>query len=243
MKLLAFDIETAQKAPNDSTDSYAIGITCAATITEEDDPRLWHGAEQADGRLAARMTAQECRDLAQYLVEMNAEGYTVASINGLGFDLRVLAEEAQDLVTFDNLRDLALDHIDPPFQLLCQRGFMMGMAALAAGAGVTGKLDGMDGLAAIEAWKDTRQDQDLVLEYVAQDARATLQICQEIDRTGFIRWRNRHGQMKSHFARRLLTVRQALAQPLPDTSWMSDPWPRSRFAGWLEDKANLGVDA
>jgi hypothetical protein len=25
----------------------------------------------------------------------------------------------------------------------------------------------------------------------------------------------------------------ALGLPLPDTSWMSDPWPRERFTGWM----------
>ena len=30
-----------------------------------------------------------------------------------------------------------------------------------------------------------------------------------------------------------LTVSEALGLPLPDTSWMSDPWPRERFTGWM----------
>jgi hypothetical protein len=28
-------------------------------------------------------------------------------------------------------------------------------------------------------------------------------------------------------------VEEALNLPLPDTSWMSNPWPRSKFSGWL----------
>jgi hypothetical protein len=30
-----------------------------------------------------------------------------------------------------------------------------------------------------------------------------------------------------------LTVREALELPLPNTSWMDEPWPRERFTGWL----------
>jgi hypothetical protein len=33
---------------------------------------------------------------------------------------------------------------------------------------------------------------------------------------------------------RLLTVQQCLQLAEPDTSWMTKPWPRSKFAGWLQ---------
>ena len=30
-----------------------------------------------------------------------------------------------------------------------------------------------------------------------------------------------------------LTVEEALRLPLPDTSWMDEPWPREKFTGWM----------
>ena len=30
-----------------------------------------------------------------------------------------------------------------------------------------------------------------------------------------------------------LTVDQAEKLPEPDTSWMADPWPRSKFTDWM----------
>ena len=236
-KILAFDIETAHPAPDDPGASFRVGITCAATATSDGDARVWHGGEQRDGRLAGRMTAGECSGLAAELCAMNDAGYTVVGVNSLGFDLRVLAAESQDLATQVNLQELALDHVDICFQMLCERGFMVGLAALAAGAGISGKLSGMDGLKAVAAWQGTRGDQDRVLRYVAQDARATLIVCETIAKRCEIRWRNSKGQVKSHRIERLLTVREALALPEPDTSWMDEPWPRSRFAGWVTNDA------
>jgi hypothetical protein len=33
---------------------------------------------------------------------------------------------------------------------------------------------------------------------------------------------------------RMLTVRECLELPLPDVSWMDEPWPREKFYGWTQ---------
>jgi hypothetical protein len=237
-KWLAFDIETATSAPNEAPEDggYALGVACAATFKSGDSgPRLWAGGPVGlDGRFPDKMSPETVCDLAGYLVESVAAGYSLIGINSLGFDLRVLAAECQDLVVFDNLRDLALAHYDPAFQMLCERGFMVGMKALGVGLQLAEqKSADMDGLRAVEAWAGSRADQDEVLKYVAQDARVTLAIAETIERGKTIVWQTRRGTISSHYLRHgLLTVKECLALPLPDTDWMDDPWPRERFAGW-----------
>ena len=264
-KWLAFDIETLHKAPENPSDSYALGVTCAATMRSGDDrPRLWAaGPVGADGRYPEKMTPAQVCDFAAYLVESAHDGYSVASINGLGFDFRVLAEECKDLVTFDNLRELALAHYDPPFQMLCERGFMVGMKALAIGLQLTEqKSADMDGQKAVEMWTGSRADQDKVLEYVAQDARTTLAIIEALENKRWtweqwdfkrretvryedrqaVRWLTKAGKISHHCLERgLLTVQECLALPLPDTNWMkkrgSEPRPREHSSGWTQINA------
>ncbi|MCP4540622.1 MAG: hypothetical protein GY832_26085 [Chloroflexi bacterium] len=240
-KWLAFDIETAQPAPEDGTD-YALGVTCAATMrTGDDKPLLWGNTPRISGRYADKLTPRQVCELANYLIRHANDGYRVAGINSLGFDLRVLAVESQDLITFDNLRDLALSHYDPAFQMLAERGFMIGMKALGVGLRLQEqKMAEMDGQKAVEMWAGSREDQDRVLEYVAQDARTTLAIMEAIEERGLIVWQTRRGAISSHrLMRGLLPVSDCLALSLPDTDWMrrrgSEPWPRERFSGWTKE--------
>jgi hypothetical protein len=234
-KWLAFDIETVEVAP-ESGDDYALGVTCAATLRSGDEaPIIWAGDIGSDGRYSEQMTPEQVCHLADYLLgSFWQDDFSIIGINSLGFDLRVLAVECQDLLVYDNLRDLALAHYDPAFQMLCERGFMVGMKALGIGLQLQEqKMEEMDGRKAVEMWTGSRADQDKVLEYVAQDARTTLAIVEEVERCGAIIWQTKRGRFSNHrLASGLLTVEECLELPLPDTSWMSDPWPRERFAGW-----------
>jgi len=261
-KYAGFDIETAEKAPEDGDDNYALGVTCAAVLKSGDsEPRLWAaGPVGLDGRYPEKMTPESVCDLVNYLCGLVYEdGYTLTGINSLGFDLRVLAEECQDLVVYDNLRDLALAHIDPGFQMLAERGFMVGMKALSIGLQLAEQKSGdMDGLRAVEMWASgSRADQDEVLKYVAQDARVTLAIAETLENKRWtweqwdhkrrevvrykdcraIHWLTKAGEIGHHCLKDgPLTVKECLALPLPDTRWMerrgSKPWSRERFAGW-----------
>lgn len=113
-KWLAFDIETVKPAPESGSD-YALGVTCAATARSDDAwPLLWSSEPGVDGRYADKMTPAQVCGLANYLLaSVYEDGYSVVGINSLGFDLRVLAVECQDLITFDNLRGLALMYHRP----------------------------------------------------------------------------------------------------------------------------------
>lgn len=236
-KVIAFDLEITKEIPDGSDwrDHRPLGISCAATLrSDEDEPRLWHGPVQHDG-LALRMMRSQCSLLAVFLSEMQAKGYTIVTWNGLGFDIPVLAEECGGLVGFDNLRDLAMGHIDMAFSMFCEKGFMIGLNAAAHGLGLAGKTEGMHGDLAPAMWRQGRETQEKVLEYVAQDARTTLEVYQAVVSKKALPWTSRAGRaaMWVPAQGRFLTVQEALELPVPDTSWMTDPWPRSKFAGWL----------
>lgn len=244
-KWVGFDIETRDKAPEDYTDSYALGVTCVGIAASDyDRPSSYRG-------MGSVMTPQEVCGIADELLWFHKEGYKIATVNGLGFDLRVMAEECDSLEMFDNLRDLALAHYDPAFQMLCSRGFMVGLDALAVGLELQErKTEDMTGVRAVEMWASAiPEEQQKVLRYVEQDALVTLKIAQALEskrwtwydnrlRENFkderaICWLTKAGYISHHRIDRLLTVKECLELPLPDTSWMDNPWPRSKFAGWL----------
>jgi replicative DNA helicase len=104
-KYIAFDIETAADIPGPDFNwrpHRPIGITCAAIVASDSpDPVVWHGKTDA-GAPAARMTCDEAREVVKSLVQKVAEGYTIVTWNGLGFDFDVLAEESG--VSSDKIR-------------------------------------------------------------------------------------------------------------------------------------------
>ena len=251
MNYVAFDLEIAEELPEGCEDWKAhrpLGISCAVTLAVSPGGReeqRWHGAEQADGRLAGRMTPSECRGLALYLLDMASKGYQIVTWNGLGFDFDVLAEEVADPVMWLALRNLALVHVDPAFQMLCEKGFMCGLEAAGKGLGVGKKFEDVHGADAPILWMQERDDQDRVLDYCAQDVALTAAVHDEIVKRRYLTWIKKDGRVSSPWrptfytqgeltADRLLTVTEALALPIPDTSWMDKPWPRPKFLGWTE---------
>ena len=244
---VAFDLEISTDIP-EGTDDWKnlrpVGISCAATLTDAGELRLWHGTEQPDGRLADRMTPAECQALAMYLVDSAAWNVPILTFNGLGFDLDILQEECGPGPVRDFCHMMAYyDHIDIAFQMLCELGYMAGLDAAAKGMGLAGKPEGMHGDLAPRMWAQGRAQQDRVLEYVAQDVRTTADLYRAVCRQRELRWTSRSGNSRrwplTLHGDRLLTVRECLALPEPDTSWMSAPRPRSCFVGWLTEWEGL----
>jgi hypothetical protein len=210
-----------------------LGITCAATETDDGVVKLWHGGEGTH-EYAPKMTPAQVGKLIDYLEQ---DGRPVVTWNGLGFDFDVVAEESFFEMTRERVRNLALGHIDIAFQMFCEKGFMCGLDAAAKGQGVGAKLEGMSGAKAPIMWRKGRKAQDLTLQYVAQDASITAAVYRSILDKGLMRWVTKRGGLGTWVPTihdgRLLTCRECLDLPLPDTSWMDDPWPREKFAGWV----------
>ena len=162
----------------------------------------------------------------------------IVSFNGLGFDFRALAEEIPE--RYEKIQEMAQNHIDPGFQMFCEKGFMCGLDAAAKGMEIEGKKEGISGAKAPTMWKMGRAHQAQVMSYVAQDARATAALYKEILLRGELVWVKKDG-MKTRYPweptvldGRLLTCAEAMRLPLPDTSWMDEPWDREKFWGWTQ---------
>ncbi len=234
-KYLAFDIETAADIPGPDFNwrpHRPIGITCAAIVASDaSQPVVWHGKTGA-GAPAARMTRDEARELVKTLVEKAAEGYTIITWNGLGFDFDVLAEESG---AAEPCRELALGHVDMMFHIFCEKGFPVSLEKAATAMGIAGKLEGLSGWQAPRLWGQGEHQK--VLDYVAQDVRVALQVAQAAESKKSFSWKTQKGTTSSLPLRRgWLSVRDALQLPEPDTSWMSNPIPRKSFSGWLGGK-------
>ena len=221
-RYLAFDLETAKLPEGDWRSCRPLGISCAATfLADTREPVLWHGGD--------RLTRQEAAALVRYLSQQVEQGRTVVTWNGVGFDFDVLAEESG---LFDCCRKLAIAHVDMMFHVLCRIGHGVGLDAAAKGMGVPGKLEGMSGELAPTLWAKGKREE--VLRYVAQDVHTTLALATACETCGKFRWVARSGRLRTMLLPEgWLAVEEARALPLPDTSWMDDPWPRERFTGWM----------
>ena len=230
-KMLAFDIEIAKELPDDIGDFKAhrpLGISCAAALTGEGDFTVWHGGKQ-DGKYTEQMTEVEVLEMIDTLWSMVQAGYQIYTWNGLGFDFDILFEESGGDA---RCKQMARSHVDMMFHFFCIKGYAISLDKAARGMGLEGKTEGMDGALAPKMWREGRYEQ--VLDYVAQDVRITLGLAQQCDHEKSVRWTSNRGRDQDcQLPAGWLPVDQAQNLPEPDTSWMSTPWPRSKFTGWL----------
>lgn len=229
---MSFDIETAKILPEKFGDLHAhrpLGITCAATwCTDENSPELFY-TETASGSPSPKMSFQDLGKLVNHLKSKTEAGYTILTHNGLGFDFDILAEESTQSGA---CRQLARQHVDMMFHFFCGKGFAISLNAAAQAIG-TSKLAQMDGSKAPRLWSERQYE--VVLDYIAQDCELTLKVAESSQKEGQINWITRRGSFSSFpIPEGWLTVEKARQLPLPDTSWMDDPWPRSKFTNWLD---------
>ena len=229
---IAFDIETAKEVPGDDFNwkpHRPLGICCAAALSSDStQPMVWHG-KTVDGKPASRLSPSEASHIVDDLVRLVADGYTLLTWNGLGFDLDVLAEEDD---SHQKCKALAMNHVDMMFHVFCDRGFPVALDKAAQALGIPGKPPGMSGILAPKLWAQGRY-QD-VIAYVSQDVRMALQIAVRCEDQRRFDWVTRRGTVRSmELPRWWLTVREALRLPEPDTSWMDSPIPRREFTRWL----------
>lgn len=231
-KVVAFDIEIATLIPEGETDwkkHRPLGITCAALTT----PRgTWtYAARNEAGEFTDRMSVDQCRELLYDIQTLEAAGHTILTWNGLGFDWDILGEEARAAETCAKYA-IGEDHIDMMFHFFAAKGYPVGLDAVSKGLGLPGKPEGVHGALAPEMWEEGRQQE--VADYVVSDTQNTLDIYFASQSKGGveIKWTARSGRPNTWQAERWLSVPEALALPEPDNSWMSDPWPRSKFYDW-----------
>lgn len=237
-KYLAWDIEISKVLPEGETGWQAhmpLGISCMATYAQdESEPLIWHGSGDI---MPSAMSKDDLTRFVDYLHAMVNRGYTILTWNGLGFDWWQLAFESG---LYSECAELAINHVDPMFQVLCVKGFPVGLDAVSKGLGLAGKTEGMSGALAPQMWAEGKFQE--VLDYVQQDVRATLQVALEIEKRKGLTWIAKSGRRNTLPIPRLLTAQEASQLPLPDTSWMTDPLPRERFTAWMGSAVAVGVD-
>lgn len=239
---ISFDIEIAALIPEGAEDwkqHRPLGITCAAVAWQnaydgDTETMVYHGKNN-DSEPMPRMTKHECQILVHRLRELARQGHTILGWNSLGFDFNILAEESGMRA---ECVELALHHTDMMFQVFCERGHPLGLDAAARGMGLAGKIEGVNGALAPQLW--AQGEYDKVLQYVAQDAKATLEIALEVERRGHLCWTSKKGRLNRLEVPRWLTVFEAMQLPEPENKWLSNPWPRSKFTGWMERPASPG---
>lgn len=227
-KYLAFDIETAAILPDGVTDLMAhrpLGVICVAVQATGERPGTWDA--RAGGR--DRMMPDQLCEVIGYIRQRVADGYTLLTWNGCGFDLDILAEEA---CNHEHCCALCWDHVDPMFHVFCEKGFPVGLDRAAMGQEVQGKPPGMTGGMAPKLWAAGRYDE--VLNYVCHDVRIVLEVTEASESSRQFYWVTQRGKLSSMpLARGWHDVRSAAQLPEPDTSWMDNPMPRSRFTAWM----------
>jgi len=230
-KYAGFDIETAKLFPNDDDwrTHRPLGIICAAIAKSDDGASIRWYSKDADGNPRSQMTRDDIRDMVALLFNLVNEGYTIVTWNGLSFDFDVLAEESGML---EECRQLAVNHVDMMFHLLCVKGFRLALNTAAKGMGLPGKISGMTGRNAQQLWQQGEYDR--VLEYTVQDAKTTVDIALQSEGRHALFWTSRRGNPQwLDLPNGWLTVGDAMQLPEPDTSWMTNPLQRQDFTAWL----------
>lgn len=202
-----------------------LGITCAAAASS--DGSLWNWWAAKRGKFTTEMAKGDCQLLVLTLEHLVDQGFTLLTWNGLGFDFDILGEESG---MHEECKGLALNHIDMMFHFFASKGFPLGLDAASKGMGLPGKPEGMDGAMAPVLWANGEYHR--VLSYNSLDAENTLGLAQAVDNAGYLGWTAKSGRPNTWHCDRWMTVKEAMGLPLPDTSWMSDPWGREKFYGW-----------
>jgi hypothetical protein len=230
MKYLAFDIEIAKELPEgeiDWKDHRPLGITCAAAYSS--DGGLWNWwAHDERGKFTPAMTGEQCAQMVNdlgYMVDVCK--YDLLTWNGLGFDFDILGEESE---AFTLCRRLALGHIDMMFHFFAEKGFPLGLDKAAKGMGLPGKPEGMDGALAPALW--SQGEYHKVLDYVSWDVKNTLALAQVVEKKERLDWISNSGRPNSWQCQGWLQAKEAMKLVEPDTSWMTNPWPREKFYKW-----------
>lgn len=236
MKLLSFDIEISdvfELRKYEDMDKYEpFHISVAATAVHNGEERIWYSEDQ-DRRLALNLTQKRAHELLDYLDEMQRKGFMVCAWDGLGFDLKWIGYQANDMTLAAHV---ALKSYDPMFQFFNQAGFPVGLAKVAEAMGVSQqKL--MDGAEAPKQWRAGNHQK--VMDYCLGDCQMTNLIVLAIQKVRETRWVTSRGSISAKSVRRFKTVEEVIRDPEPDQSWMDAPMPKMKFYQWVQDAIGL----
>ncbi|GBE04894.1 MAG TPA: hypothetical protein ENH31_08010 [Nitrospirae bacterium] len=234
MKLLSFDIEISdvfELGRHEDMEKYApFHISVGATAIHNGEERVWYSNDK-EGRPALNLTLERAHDLLEYLGEMQQKGFVVCAWNGLGFDLKWIGHQANDMALAARI---ALKSYDPMFQFFNQAGFPVGLGKVAEGMGIQQeKL--MDGADAPKQWRAGNHKE--VMDYCLGDCQMTNLIVRAIQESREVRWVTASGRVRTEPMPQLKPVQQVVNEPVADQSWMDTPIPKTKFYKWLQEAA------
>ena len=100
MKLLSFDVEISdifELRKHEDMEKYApFHISVGATAIHNGEERVWY-SDDDEGCPALNLTRERAHELLEYLDEMQQKGFGACAWNGLGFDLKWLGHQADDM--------------------------------------------------------------------------------------------------------------------------------------------------
>lgn len=235
MKTIVFDLEAVffetvdWDNVQDLWDAWPFGISVGATKASDTGEILTWLYHSRSGMPHWAWSAKTASEFLDYLWGRRKNGYIISSINGTGFDFRLLYRITHD----ERAKTLCYDHFDPCFQMVAQYGFPVGMAAMSKMLGLSPKEE--DGAEASDLWKAGEYER--VIKYVKGDVERTETIVHDIINKGRVQWVTKTGALTSRPIRPLL-VKDCLSLPMPDTAWMKPdperkPITRETMAGWL----------
>ena len=187
------------------------------------------------------MHRKTCRKLVRDIFEYYQNGYIPFTWNGLNFDFKLLAIHSE---MWDLCGRMALNHIDPMFEVVCRKGHMLGLDKVLIGCGLESKLhtvtlndktvfSEMNGSHAPRLWRNGNYA--AVRDYLEMDVIQPLKLAEHINSMGQIRWTSNSGKLNT-LKMGLLSVKECLKLPYPDTSWMTEPKRREEFYSWIPQK-------
>jgi len=231
MKLLSFDIEISdvfELGKYEDMEKYApFHMSVGATAIHKGEERMWYSDDE-EGRPALNLTQESAHDLLEYLYEKQQKGFMVCAWNGLGFDLKWIGYQSDDMALAARI---ALKIYDPMFQFFNQAGFPVALAKVAEGMGIP-QMKLMDGADAPKQWRAGNYQE--VMDYCLSDCQMTNHIVRAIQQARQVRWVMGRGHISSQPMSRLKSVEEVIRDPGPDQSWMDNPLPKTKFYEWVE---------
>ena len=237
---LSYDVEIYNELPEDRISLEGIIPSIAAITTNKFDIKYFYDVPF--------MTKETAKELVLKMLAYLKIGIPPFTWNGCAFDFALLAQYS-GLVK--ECAELALNGVDGMLLITFNKGYFLGLDAALIGAGLETKTHSvtlnnglifseMSGKLAPKMWQDG--EYEAVKTYLAGDVIRPLELISAIEKNHGIRWTSKTG--KSMFQSTPLTpVKDLFKLPLPNTSWMSDPKPRSEFVNWIprEILNNYGI--
>lgn len=230
MSAIAFDLEIAviPESGASISPSDRLGISVAAGITDVGHVVIWNGQDESGPTPA--MNATEVRSM---LADLSAYD-KIVTWNGAQFDFWVLGVEADDM---ESARNLARGdkHIDLMMLFCATRRHRLALKQAAAACGSHKGGGGIEsGIDAPALWAQGKYTS--AIEYVTQDAQATMDVYQYmLSHRGF-EWVSKKGRLMRYTTRFLpdcWSVKSLLEAdwPPPD-GWITDPVVKDGFTRW-----------